>query len=195
MRKDSGRTRLPALWLCLAAAPAILAQEVTPDSAEIAPGDAVRITAPALGLQGWKGWYVRAELDSVTLRGRAGDSAMRTLPLAEIQRFEVNHGNRPLEGHGPEGAVIGGLAGGLLGMISQPPDEDSDCNPIEGSFYCSGAQWKGGFVGAGIGALIGLGLGALIRTTPWRDVPINPPEITGYITRRGDPGLMVTLRF
>jgi hypothetical protein len=194
VRKDSGRLRLPALWLVIAAAPALPAQEVSPDTAEIAPGDAVRITAPALGLKGWKGWYVRAELDSVTLRGK-GDSATRTLPLAEIARFEVNHGNKPLEGHAAQGALLGGLAGGLLGMISQPGSDDSECNPIDGAFYCSGAQWKGGVVGAGIGALIGLGIGALIRTTPWREVPINPPEVTGHVSPRGDPGLMVTLRF
>ena len=167
--------RMRAVLIAMVAGRAAAAQEAAPDTAEIAPGDAVRITAPALGLDKWKGWYVSAGFDSVTVR--AADSSVKTLPLEKIARLEVNHGNIPSKGNAGVGAVLGGLSGVLLGAIAADPANIDTCVTSD-SPDCSSAQLRGGFYGLLIGAALGAGIGAFIRTEHWTDVPINPPEVT-----------------
>jgi hypothetical protein len=154
---------------------AAAAQEAAPDTSEIAPGDAVRVTAPALGLDKWKGWYLSAGFDSVTVR--AADSSVQTLPLEKIARLEVNHRNIPSKGNAGAGAVLGGLGGMLLGAMAADPANIDTCVTSD-SPDCSYAQLRGGMYGLLIGAALGAGIGALIRTEHWTDVPINPPEVT-----------------
>jgi hypothetical protein len=167
---------------------------VTPDTSEIAPGDAVRITAPALGLSDWHGFYVAAPPDSVTVRG--ADSVTRSIPLWEISEFLVNHGNRPPQSQWLLGAGIGGLAGAAVGVLAHTRNLDEGCT-AEGSsiFECTPEQYRGGLEGAAIGVLVGAGVGALIRITPWQYVPINAPEAAAMATPRGDPVVALRFRF
>ena len=105
-----------ALLACTLPCP-LLTQEAAPDTSEIAAGDAVRITAPSLDLNKWRGFFVHAEVDSVTVRDSASGGTLRTLPLEQITKFEVNHGNRPAEGNAAEGGAIGLLAGAVIGVV------------------------------------------------------------------------------
>lgn len=169
--------RLQAFLIILAAGQVLAAQEAAPDTSEIAPGDAVRITAPALGLDKWRGWYVAAEIDSVTVRD-AADSTLRTLSLEQITLLEVNHRNLPPHGNAGSGALLGGIGGIFLGIAAADPANTDVCLSSSEDAECSPAQLRGGLYGLLIGAALGALVGALIRTQHWTSVPINPPEVT-----------------
>lgn len=159
---------------------ALAAQSVTPDTSEIAPGDAVRITAPALGLKDWRGFLVEAVPDSV--RVRSPDSVAFTIPISEIESFLVNHGNKAPSGNAPTGLVIGGLVGGLAGVLAGTHENSSGCLAEDASVVdCTPEQFRKGAEGLLIGAAIGAGIGALIKTSHWQYVPIvAPAEVSTF---------------
>ncbi len=179
---------------CLLASP-LLAQDAAPDTSEIVAGDAVRITAPALGLDKWTAHFVRAEVDSVTVRDGPGDTTLTTLPLGQIKQFEVNHGNKPPESRSAQGAAVGLLVGVVIGVARASSDNLDVCLTVDAIPDCTSAQWRGAFYGGAIGAFLGMGVGALISTDNWSEVSINPPEVSIWIQPRGDAGLRVALRF
>lgn len=169
--------RIRFVLIALVVGQALAAQEAAPDTTELAPGDAVRITAPALGLDKWTGWYVSADFDSVTVRGSA-DSSLRTLPLELISRFEANHGNIPPQGNAGEGAMLGVILGIVGGIIVAEPQNADLCLSSSEDAECSQTQKRGALYGAVIGGVVGGVIGSFFKTWHWVDIPINPPEVS-----------------
>jgi hypothetical protein len=159
------------------------------DTASIAPGDPVRITAPALGLKRFPAVFVALRRDSLVFRAGAGDSAPEVVALSAVTRFEVNHGNRPPERQTLPGAAIGGLVGITIGAIA--------------STQCMGYYGAGGSchfdpgvatASAGVGALLGAGLGSFIKITRFKTVVIAPDLSASFALSRRSAGLRVTIR-
>jgi len=183
-----------SLLVCAGAA-AAQEQVVTPDTSEIAPGDGVRITAPALGLADWRGAFVEALPDSV--RVRSPDAITLTIALADIESFMVNHGNKPPSGNALTGAVLGGLVGAIVGIVAGTHDDATGCVEDDPSLAdCTPEQFQKGGIGLLIGAGLGAGIGALIKTSHWQYVPIvPPPEVEAFRAPNGAVVVALGFRF
>jgi hypothetical protein len=187
--------RLVPVLAGLCACASLRAQSVTPDTSEIAPGDAIRVTAPVLGLKDWHGYLVSAVPDSVKVR--SADSVAFTIPISEITEFLVNHGNRAPQGNAGVGAIVGGLGGAIVGVLAGTSSEDAGCFDVDAFLEdCTQTQYRNGLIGAGIGVVIGAGIGALIRTTPWQYVPVvPPPAVTTRVAPNGATVVAIGFRF
>jgi hypothetical protein len=186
--------RLVPVLAVLCASAVLRAQSITPDTSEIAPGDAIRVTAPVLGLKDWHGYLVEAVPDSVKVR--SPDSVAFTIPISEITEFMVNHGNQPPSGNALSGLVIGGIVGGVIGVIAGTHAYESGCL-AEGAtaIECTPEQYRKGAEGFLIGALVGAGIGALIKTSHWQYVPIVAPEVTSFVAPNGATVMALQIRF
>lgn len=175
--------------LGIAAAASILHAQ---DTASVAPGDAVKVTAPSRGLTQWPGEFVRLDGDSVVVRGRGSDSTLAVLPVPAITRFEVNHGNKQSHGHVLKGALIG-LGTGVVAGLMIPTSAGCGGDP-----YCElGADLSKGsqvvLLGAA-GALLGAGIGALVRTDPYKTISLRP-AVSFVPLPRGRIGVGIQARF
>jgi hypothetical protein len=70
-------------------------------------------------------------------------------------------------GHAKEGALIGSLVGGLVGLIAVVPESDT----------WAGVERAAGFmVGSLIGVVSGSLIGSAVRTEVWSEVPAPPRQ-------------------
>ena len=162
------------------------------DTSRVAPGDAVRVTAPSLGWQRWPAIFVGFQADSVVLQSAAHADSQHVVPFVAVHRLEVNHGNQPSRSWTAKYLVIGAGAGllygiiyGTAGAILYPCDKDQwwICDPwhVVGSFTV---------VGAAAGAIGG----ALMRSPPYQTVRLEPrPAITWLRGSRMGIGLALDM--
>lgn len=157
--------RLIGWWALLALArPAAHGQ----DTSQVAPGDGVRVSAPSRGWKRWTGYFVGFRGDSVVVRATVPDTAVETVPIAAVERFEVNHGNQPPRSRTVEGVVKGtgiGLGYGLVHTAIYPCEDTS-------SWFCDPVNIVASFTlfGAAAGAI----MGTLVRTPPYRNITLEP---------------------
>ena len=172
----------------VAALPALAAQDTT----SVAPGDAVKVTAPSRGLTEWQGTFVRLHGDTVVLRGKGADTALSMLPIPAITEFEVNHGNQKSHGHWLAGALIGagtGLIAGLVIPVGAGCANDPYCDLSAN--ISKGAQV---LMTTAVGGLLGAGIGALIRTDPYKPVKLQP-SVGVMSLPQGRVGIGIQARF
>ncbi len=153
------------------------------DSAKLAKGDAVKVTAPSIQLEHWPGVFVQRRGDSLTVRGTGKDTVLLVLPIGVITHFEVNHGNRKSHGHALTGGLVGLGVGAVVGAAA-------GCN--EGELGCPPRAAAAGIVGL-VGGLLGAGIGALIRTSPWKTVALQA-QAHAALLPGGRVGVGVSLR-
>jgi hypothetical protein len=91
----------------------------------------------------------------------------RTIPLPDLVAIEISRGSKSNTG---KGALIGGIAGAVIGVASSIAVAIAD--PVEGAGFGEYAVYSLGVTaaGAGIGALIG----SLARSERWEAVPLSP---------------------
>ncbi len=102
------------------------------------------------------------------VRAAAPDTAVHTVAIATVRRFEVNHGNRPPRSRTMPGLIRGagaGLVGGIWAAAMYP------CTP-EDSWLCEPVNTVAVFTlfGAAVGAIAG----TLVHAPPYRDVTFEP---------------------
>jgi hypothetical protein len=159
-----------SLAMALLAAAPVVAQ----DTASLAAGEKVRLTAARAGTARFTAVVVEVEPDALVVR-TARDAPARRVPLADLARLEAARGRR---GHLKEGALIGfvpGFAfGAYVGHVFGCDDQPSDCTAL-GDALALGAITGG--ITAAAGGLIGLA----IRTDRWQRVPLGPPGRTARV--------------
>lgn len=197
-----------ALALTLALAGAARAQSPAPDSAAgpgafpgsassspprivraLATGDAVRIVSAA---GRYTGTISRVTADTVVVRAPGRQDA---IPRAEVERLErfagkSSRGCAILTGGGAGlagGALLGGIAGRLMGRIRCKP-ADQPCTPGEHDSTIQGAMLA---EGALLGALVGAMLGPTFRREHWEraetSFPLPPPPPPPAVAAAGAP--------
>ncbi len=148
------------------------ATRVLAGPAPLHAGARVRVTTSQPGTMGVQSLEV---LQGVWLgtRGRSfvlareAESETLVVPLAQVTRLEVS---RVGDGHAAEGAVLGGLAGVLIGAALGAAAYESE----EGIRIGSSGQWSLAWaVGLGaVGTLVGALTGNAIRDVGWEEVPL-----------------------
>jgi hypothetical protein len=125
------------------------------------PGERVRVTAPAFGLDKAVGALMESASDSIAFR-RDGDTTRVAFLRRQVTRLDVSRGfhRRTLKGAGL-GLLIGAGAGGLLGLTSSDP----------GFIGRSGAAVIGAGLLGGVGLVVGTVSGAVIHHETWSRVP------------------------
>lgn len=167
---------------------AVLAIAIPPlhaqDTTRVAPGDQVRVVAPARGWKRWDGTFVAVRADSVVLMGTAKPETMEVVPIADIRQFLVNHGNRP-----PRSLFLPGLAAGaLMGLVYGVTAEA--LYPCDGYWLCENTIPAFTLGGAALGGI----MGAFTHAPPWRAVKLSPqPTLTPLPTGAVGMGLHVDL--
>jgi hypothetical protein len=156
------------------------------DSAVVVAGDAVRISAPSLGLYKSAAVFVRVDRDTLVVRAAPGDTTLTAIPLAAVSKFEVNHGNRAPARQTLKGALIGGSVGILAGTIAS-----MECQGYYGSGECR-SKFGPMMAGLGAGALVGAGVGSLIKVARFRTVKLAPDVTATMALSRCTVGLRVT---
>ncbi len=162
------------------------------DTAHVAPGDEVRVTAPSLHWKRWPGSFVGFRADSVVLRSASQTDSVTVVAFSVVKRFEVNHGNQPPRSWTAQYLLVGagvglvfGISYGIAGAILYPCDGDLYwiCNPwhVVGSFT---------LLGAALGGISG----ALVRSPPYRTVTLTPRAEIGLLPG-GRLGIGVQLSF
>jgi hypothetical protein len=157
------------------------------DTTLVAAGDAVRISAPAVGLHESEAVFVRVQRDTLVVRGRS-NTTVTAIPLAAVTGFEVNHGNRPPVRQTLKGAFIGGSVGLLAGTIAS-----SECPTFYGSGSCH-SRFAAMMAGLGAGALVGAGIGSLIKVANYRTVKLARDASATMALSRRSVGVRVTIR-
>jgi hypothetical protein len=130
------------------------------EPAEAAPGDRVRVRAPALR-KPVIGSFERACNDTVFVR-TAETEPPSAVSLRGTVEVEVSRGSRS---GALQGALAGALAGGFIGLAT------SECEI--GSELCSLDRAAVTFAGAMGGALAGLLLGSISSTEVWEEVTVD----------------------
>ena len=142
----------------------------------LAPGQQVRLTAPASGLAGVSATLLAATPESLIVgryqaRSEAGswrvDTTRIAVPLHDITGLEAQ-GSRS---HVIEGALIGG---GGMAVPTYLLVKGFECSS-PGQWFCvspghaTDVAFKAGLIGAGLGALIGI----VWRSQEWQSVPLD----------------------
>lgn len=156
------------------------------DSAIVAAGDAVRVSAPLLQMRGAAAVFVAVRRDSLVVRDGPGDTTLITMPLAAVTKFEVNHGNLPPQRQTLRGAFIGGSIGLLTGTLAS-----MKCPEIWGSCH---SEFGAMMAGMGAGALVGAGVGSLIKVANFRTVKLAPDVSATMALSRRSIGVRFTIR-
>ena len=160
----------------------------TAQSASLAPGARVRVTAPNDNLKRVVGTVAEVRNDSILL---VNNRESRAVALANVTSLEVSKGQRSmfLRDAGL-GLGIGAVAGYVMGYATY-----EECNPDPyGFFDCmfepesrgQAATW-GGLVGGALGLVSGALVGAFHRVDRWESLTV-PPRVT---IRPGAHGITV----
>ncbi len=135
----------------------------------IAPGDTVRVTAPSMDMDDSIGTVAALETDTLTVKVEERADALY-VPLADITKLEVRHGQRSRAGKGALiGLGVGAAAGVTLAFVACAGKEcysdSNDATGVVALIFGAG----GALLGAGIGAIIG----SSIKTDRWESVPLD----------------------
>ncbi len=130
------------------------------------PGDTLRVSAPAFIAGKPVGTLTDLRNDSLFIRVK---NRLLAIPVGKITKLEVSRGKTSRSRQGAlTGALVGGLALGVLGAADVSGDQDSwEVFTPEEAFATGVAT--GALLGAGIGAIIGSGL----KTTRWVKAPLQ----------------------
>ena len=147
------------VFLVVAALPlGVLAQDSARAAVmrSIAPGDSVRLDAMRLGRV--EGRFVASNAAILTL---ASHTIALEIPLDDVERLWVR--GRATR----KGALIGSIAGVVLGIVWGVAISEIACGPVDGG-GCTAAEVAAvtGLLGAAGGAVIGFGIGFAVPT--WR---------------------------
>lgn len=164
-----------------------LAQQATP----IAPGDRVRVTAPAVNPGPLHGTVVSMDPDSVVLEVEGREEPL-AFSAASITALDVSRGQK---GEAVLGGILGGIAGVILG-VSVYNGSKEDCGPEDslcelGNFDDSLVVLALAGVGAGVGALIG----SLFKSERWEAVPLDEIHVTALPLYRGGVAVSASIKF
>jgi hypothetical protein len=171
--------------LVLAAPPTLAAQQ----ESLLAPGERIRVSAPALGIEQLVCTVSAFSPDSVVVEDRG---TLLALPLVSVTKLEVYRGQRSQAGKGAvTGLLVGGGAGALFGLIAVGASEAGDWGAgyvLGGALICAG-------LGGGVGALIGAGVGQRRLVERWEPVLLYPSQ--GRLPPPAGPRLAIglSLRF
>lgn len=146
----------------LTVVPSVQAQVVPP---EVPTGSRVRVKTATVPDVWQTGTLTSWRQDSLDLGIDGGWH--RTIPLPDLVAIEISRGSKSNTG---KGALIGGIAGAVIGVASSIAVAIAD--PVEGAGFGEYAVYSLGVTaaGAGIGALIG----SLARSERWEAVPLSP---------------------
>ncbi len=139
-------------------------------------GERVQVTAARPGTMGarslevLRGAWLGARESSLVLVNEAGPETL-VVPLTRVTRLQVS---RVGEGHAAEGAVLGGMAGVLLGAALGASAYESEKGIRIGSSGQWSFAWAVGF--GAIGVLTGALTGNAIRNMEWEEVPLERLE-------------------
>jgi hypothetical protein len=126
--------------------------------------------------------------DSIRIRtpGANDRTVVAAIPRDSVTRFEVNH-------PGGRRTVVGALAGMGAGFLVGDLIATSNC-----IIFCTAEQQQQNAnaleLGTVVGGVIGALTGAAIRSTHWRQVPVDRISVT-MRSASGGLGLGLTLRF
>jgi hypothetical protein len=205
------RSVYTALALTIALAGAARAQSPAPDSVAgpaafpggaapptpavraLAAGDVVRIVSAA---GRYSGTIARINADTVVVRA---PGRLDAIPRGEVERLERFTGKSSrsraiLTGGGmglAGGALLGGIAGRLMGRIRCKP-ADQPCTPGEHDSTIQRAMLAEGAV---LGALVGAMLGPTFRREHWEHAERAFPVLEAAPAAGGGVAAGVTLRF
>lgn len=151
--------------LVLAAPFTVLAQQ----ESVLAPGDRIRVTAPAMGVEQLVCTLSAFSADSVVVEDR---DTLLSLPLASVTKLEVYRGQQLRGGNrAVTGLLVGGGAGALFGLIIGAPEAGD-----WGARYVLG----GALIFAGLGGAVGAFIGAAVRqrrlVERWEPVLLYPSQ-------------------
>ena len=175
------RTTLLLGVLILTAAPIVLAQDAggviisSPALGSVEPGARVRLRVPTRSSKAVVGFVDALRHDTLFLAG-SSLGQLDQIPLAAIERLEVNL----KRGSGSKGvgigAGVGALAGGAVGFAVGSASEE-DCS---GQVLCfEGLQTMSStFAGALIGGLLGAAVSAAGSGDKWVDVPVGELRVS-----------------
>jgi len=161
---------------------------------QLAPGQQVRATAPAFGLERAHATIEAVAGDTLVLRA----ATSQRVPFASQERLEVRTGRRS---HWLLGAGAGFVVGAGVTYVllrSDPPgnvgtalcDQSGNQDAI-GTGECLGLAALGGLAGAGLGALIG----SFIKSDTWEEVPRERFRVGIAPRPNGAVALSVSLAF
>ena len=141
------------------------------DTLAIERGERVRLTLSS-GRSAVVGVLVTQDRDSLRVQPRP-DAQPVAFPRATVTAVEASSG---YHGHAGTGALVGLLAGGLVGAAA-----GSSCS---GDFICPGAG-GGALLLGGTGLLFGALVGVFVRSERWEPVYPEHLGVTVVKTRRG----------
>ncbi|HJU73106.1 MAG TPA: hypothetical protein VJ717_05120 [Gemmatimonadaceae bacterium] len=143
----------------------------------VPPGARVRVTAPSL-VGPLVANYLEMRGDTVVLVEDRAGQGLWSIPYADIGSLHLSAGMK--RNHTPyilQGAVLGGGAGFLIGILSAATFQPSDTSR---KFKRVTTGLVGGAIGAGIGAFVG----SRFSTENW--VPISlPRRVSVYPSSKG----------
>ena len=161
----------------------------------LTPGQRVRVTIPS-ALEKQRATVLAMAADSITLSlDTRGDFFAKThrqviVALGSLSSLEVSNGTA---NNAAIGAVIGGAAGAIFGVIEVKRENDA-CHR-RGGWFCDllppAAGLLLGVPVAGIGTLVGL----LVRTERWEKVPLDRLRLGIVAQPSGRLGLGAALAF
>jgi len=152
----------------------------------VPPGARVRLTAPSL-VSPLVANYLEMRGDTVVLVEDRAGQGLWSIPYNEIQTLHLSVGQR--NNYKPyilRGAVMGGGAGFLVGILSAATFEPSDSTR---KFKRLTNGLIGGAIGAGIGALVG----SRFLTEAWS--PIALGKKVSFVPARRGGALWIDLAF
>lgn len=161
---------------------------IAQQESRLTPGDRVRLTAPALGLERFEGTLAAIEADSRMLEVQAEDT-MVTLPIDSLTRLEVSRG----KGSRAAGLVAGAALGALLGVVVGSTVGE-DCPP-EGLVPCAD-RGDTALIGGLLGGAIGAGLGYRLNGgTRWEPLSLQNLVVSFQPFRAYEPAVLASVRF
>jgi hypothetical protein len=181
MRKPIVSVGLVALALFPFATPAAQEQAPPPE-----PGTRVRVTAPALGIEGQEATFEALRGDTLVVEA---DTALQCA-LGSVTRFEVHRGEIA---HTGKGLWIGGLTGFAAGVLLGPAT-------VECCVTCDCGEEKlkrgviGGAIGLGVGMVAGAVVGTLMKTDRWEEVPLDQLHVS-FVPGRDGFALGISVAF
>ena len=146
----------------------------------LAVGGDIRLWAPFYGLEGVRGSLVAWAADSVVVRveegtvaGQPPGATTTTVPTAAVVRLDALGGRSRAQG-ALTGAILFGVAGGVIGAVG------TDCDPddygLNGDLECAFQPMIRGMVGIVAGGAVGGLVGSLFPKDVWvrQELPLSP---------------------
>lgn len=155
----------------------------------VRPGDRVRLTAPALGLDRFEGTLAALEAEPRTLTVEAEDTTV-TVPIDALTRLDVSRGKASRAA----GLLAGAAAGALLGAVIGSSLGEEDCPPE--SFAPCADKGDTALIGGVLGGAVGAGIGYRVTGgTRWVPLSLQSLEVSIHPFRSGRPAFLAAIRF